>query len=139
MPVRAAVQVVTSTARRMIKSTVRGSCIIGRVAPPGKGSVLSPRGFAGASLVLLALTLPFEAPLFHAGPLLITPAELALYLALAAWLVAAAAPGAWWQRAPAAVRGALADPFARAVLLWLLVVLVSALAAPAWRGAALKF
>jgi hypothetical protein len=101
------------------------------------------------ALLLLPLVLPFEAPLFPVGPLVITSAELGLYLVLAAWgadLALAAARAAardGWRAGAARVRGALGlgagDALGRAVALWLAVIAVSALAAPAHRAAALKF
>src|SRR5205814_10695144 len=123
---------------------------IGRVLPGGKRDLLAVeepsrpgRRLAAALLGALAVVLPFEAPLFRAGPLLITSAELALYLALAAWGLSLARPllSGGLQVARAQARGAVAgaDPLAWAVALWLLVVVLSALLAPSWRGAAGKF
>src|SRR5690348_1402340 len=101
------------------------------------------------ALVLLPLLLPFEAPLFPVGPIVVTSAELALYLVLGAWAVelavaaARAAREAGWRAAARPIREALGlgpdDALGRAVALWLAVVVVSALAAAAHRGAALKF
>src|SRR4051794_583646 len=122
------------------------ACIIGRVVPGGKRDVLEGapppwpgRSFAAWLLAALALALPFEAPLFRAGPLLVTSAELALYLAVAAWGLTLIAPLA--RGGLQAVRQAVvgADPLARAAALWLLVVILSALLAPSWRAAAGKF
>jgi hypothetical protein len=100
-------------------------------------------GTAGAiarvSLVALPLVLPFEAPLFQLGPLLITTAEVALYLVLAAWgahLVAKLVRAR--GRSPS--RGEIVpEPLVWAAALWLAIVVVSALAAPAHRAAAVKF
>jgi O-antigen ligase len=101
------------------------------------------------ALLLLPLVLPFEAPLFPVGPLVVTSAELGLYLVLGAWaagLALAAARAAardGWRAGAARVRGAFGlgagDALGRAVALWLAVVAVSALAAPVHRAAALKF
>jgi hypothetical protein len=114
------------------------------VLPGGKRDVLaqpSPRpGLASWLLVVLAATLPFEAPLFRVGPLLITSTELALYVALAAWgasLLAGDRMRALTSRARRFVSEA--DPLARAAALWLLVVVLSAALAPAWRAPAIKF
>ena len=98
------------------------------------------RSATRALLVALALVLPFETPLFSVGPMLVTSAELALYLALAAWGL-----GVAWNlargstRAGDALRGVARDPVARAVALWMAVVAVSAIAAPEHRASALKF
>jgi O-antigen ligase len=105
-----------------------------------------PRAAARGFLVALPLVLPFEAPLFSVGPLVITSAELALYLTLAAWglgVAAALARAASRRGAGDSVREALGraarDPVARAVALWFVVLGASALAAPAYRPEALKF
>lgn len=93
-----------------------------------------------ALLVALAFILPFEAPLFQVGPLVVTSAELLLYLVLAVWGLGVArglAQGV--TRVGDAVAAVGRDRVARAVVLWLAVVAVAALAAPAHRGAALKF
>jgi hypothetical protein len=97
-------------------------------------------GLAGVLLILLALVLPFEVPLFRVGPLLITSVELVLYVTIAAWGLAVA-----WEM----VRGRLpisdaaaalrADPLAQATVLWAVVLFVSALTTPSYRGAAFKF
>jgi hypothetical protein len=87
--------------------------------------------------VLLPLVLPFEAPLFHVGPLLVTTAELALYLVLGAW---AASLLAGWQAGERGVaRAALATPMARTTAFWLATLFVCALGASTHRGAVLKF
>jgi O-antigen ligase len=96
-------------------------------------------------LVVLALVLPFEVPLFHLGPLVITSVELLLYLVIAAWvagcLVGIAGSGS--RRAfGETLRGALGashEPLVRAVALYLAVVVVSALAASEHRAPAVKF
>jgi hypothetical protein len=87
--------------------------------------------------VLLPLVLPFEAPLFHVGPLLVTTAELALYLVLGAWggsllvgLVAGQRPS---------LREMVASPLARSTALWLATLFVCALGASSHRAAVLKF
>jgi hypothetical protein len=97
---------------------------------------------AQALLLALALALPFELPWFAVGPLQITSTEALLYALLAAFWAPRAArllrPGTrpaevlWWTRLGA-------DRFARAVAFWLVVVLLSATLAPAYRAAALKF
>jgi hypothetical protein len=108
------------------------------------------RSLARAFLVALPLLLPFEAPLCTLGPLTITSAELALYLTVGAWGLgvmaaaarAAAGPGGWRDgraRLADAVGLGRSDGLGRAVALWLGVMAVSALLAPAFRGPALKF
>ena len=91
------------------------------MSPGGKGS--------RALLVALPLVLPFEAPLFSVGPLVVTTAELAIYALLAVWGVERAMAG----RAGAAAAFGLGagDRLGRAVALWLGVVVLSALLAPA--------
>jgi O-Antigen ligase len=106
----------------------------------GSGVVRRARGFGHASLTLLAALLPFEMsePIARVGPLQISSVEVLLYLALAAWgisLVAGWLGGdrdlrAWLRCAPEAHR---------AVLVWSLVLVASAVCAPAWRGTAIKF
>jgi hypothetical protein len=105
-------------------------------------------------LVLLALVLPFEAPLFRLGPLQITTVELVLYATLAAWggvLVAKvaghtttafrrSARGAVDRSALQAGVAALRDePMMLAALWWCVVTFASAMAAPSYRAAAFKF
>ncbi|HXX70215.1 MAG TPA: hypothetical protein VEK07_23750 [Polyangiaceae bacterium] len=104
-----------------------------------KGDPLQIR-LARNLLVLLALVLPFEVPLFRLGPLQITTVELSLYAVLAAWGVATALdwvahPSSW----RAAVAALAADPLTRAAAASFSALLVSALAAPSHRAAALKF
>jgi hypothetical protein len=94
------------------------------------------RAAARGLLVVLPLILPFEAPLFHAGPLLVTTAELALYMVLAAWGAAVALALASGERP---WRLALASPLAKAAALWLAVLLVCAVVASSHRAAVLKF
>src|ERR1700733_9915968 len=55
-----------------------------RMSYGGQGQLFSRLG--RSLLLLLALLLPFEAPLFHLGFLQITTVELVLYAMLAAWL-----------------------------------------------------
>src|SRR4051812_31517454 len=109
--------------------------------PPARGG--GAARLAWGLLVALGLALPFEAPLFPLGPLVITSSELLLYPALAAWglslLVGGAAPAALAARARAGLVSAARDPVARAVLLWLTVTALSAAVAPAGRTQALKF
>jgi hypothetical protein len=97
---------------------------------------------ARALLVLLALALPFEAPLFRVGPLQITSVELVLYAVLASWMIATAAEVVGGRRALADLQGAVAnvrgDGLAMAAVLWCVVLFASA-AATADRGPALKF
>lgn len=90
--------------------------------------------------MLLALVLPFEAPLFRLGPLQITTVELLLYATLAAWGIAIVLPrliGRGWPL-PAELAWST-DPVVRAVALWFVVSLASAASAPFYRAAALKF
>ena len=106
----------------------------------GSGVVRRARSFGRASLTLLAALLPFEMsdPIARVGPLQISSVEIFLYLALAAWGVSLCAGWlggdrdlrAWLRRAPEAHR---------AVLVWSLVLVASAVCAPAWRGTAIKF
>jgi hypothetical protein len=98
------------------------------------------RRLAGGLLVVLAFALPFEAPLFHVGPLQITSVELVLYATLAAWGLAVASVlvrgGSSLRDATAALRE---DRLARATVVWAVVLFASALAAPSYRAAAFKF
>jgi hypothetical protein len=98
------------------------------------------RGLAEALLFLLAFVLPFETPLFRAGPLQITTVELVLYALLAVW---GADIGADVLRGRLAWRSAVEllrrDRLARAAALWAAVLFASASVAPTDRGAALKF
>jgi O-Antigen ligase len=97
-------------------------------------------GLAEVLLVLLALVLPFEAPLFRLGPLQLTTVELALYAMLSAWGVGVALEV---LRDRAAWRPAIVhlgrDPMARAAVLWAAVLFASAAVAPSDRPAAFKF
>lgn len=92
-------------------------------------------------LVLLALLLPFELPLFRLGPLEITSVELVLYATLACWGIGTAIAIVSRPRSSllSAARALGADPTVRAVALWFAVLVSSALAAPSYRAAALKF
>jgi hypothetical protein len=95
---------------------------------------------ASGLLLLLAFVLPFETPLFHVGPLQITSVELVLYATLAAWGLAVAWNVACGRSSVGDATAALrADPMVQATVLWAVVLFVSALAAPSYRGAALKF
>jgi hypothetical protein len=87
-------------------------------------------------LVILPLILPFEAPLFRVGPLVITTAELALYVLLGTWTAAALVEWTPLRRGWSQLIG---NPIARAVALWLTVLVVSAVAASSHRLAVLKF
>jgi O-antigen ligase len=95
---------------------------------------------AGGLLVLLALVLPFEVPLFRLGPLQITSVELVLYAMLAAWGLGTIStrPRVWpdLKLASATLAG---EPIVRAVVLWSLVLFASAATAPSYRAAAVKF
>jgi O-Antigen ligase len=95
---------------------------------------------ASALLVALGLVLPFEASLFHAGPLEITSVEIVLYLLLAAWGLDVARQ-VYGRRltAHAALVALRDDPMVRAVTLWSVVLLASAITAPSYRAASLKF
>jgi hypothetical protein len=103
---------------------------------PKRGALRVARGL----LLLLALLLPFETPLFRLGPLRITTVELALYLLLAAWAVVVTL-GVAVSRSPVrcAVDALRGDAAAQAALLWCVVVFVSAAVAPSDRAAVLKF
>jgi hypothetical protein len=98
------------------------------------------RRAAQVLLVGLAAVLPFEAPLFRVGPLQLTTVEVVLYATLAAWGGAVALELAsdrersW--RVLSRLRGEVAGP---AAVGWALVLFVSAIAAPSFKGAALKF
>jgi hypothetical protein len=91
-------------------------------------------------LVVFALALPFETPLFRAGPLQITTVELALYAMLAVWGFGVGLDVLVGRTRP---RAALAELFhegiARAALAWVAVLFASAVVAPSYRAAALKF
>jgi hypothetical protein len=105
---------------------------------------MAPMRSAGARiaeglLIVLAFALPFEAPLFALGPLEITTVELVLYAALAAWGIGVAVEVARARDVRAALVDTLRDGLARAAVLWVLVLFVSAAAAPSYRAAALKF
>jgi O-Antigen ligase len=109
----------------------------------GMKSCTLPGRLGRGLLVVLALLLPFEAPLFRVGPLQLTTVELVLYATLAAWGLTVALQAlparrdpAWPARAVAALRG---DRMMQAAILWAVVPFVSALAAPLYQGASLKF
>jgi hypothetical protein len=89
-------------------------------------------------LLLLALVLPFEVPLFRLGMLQITTVELVLYAMLAVWLASTLA-GRRLSTLPNLVATLLAAPQARAAALLAVVMFVSAAAAPSHRAAAVKF
>ncbi len=95
---------------------------------------------ASGLLVLLASTLPFEAPLFRLGPLQMTSVELVLYATIAAGGLVFARD---WARAgsrPLAAIGAWrGDPMVLAALVWLVVPFASAIGAGSFRAAASKF
>jgi hypothetical protein len=101
-----------------------------------RGALQIARGL----LLLLALLLPFETPLFRLGPLQITTVELALYLLLAVWpLVLVLRAGRIRVRVMMAVSALRGDAAARAALLWVAVTFASATVAPTDRAACLKF
>ena len=91
-------------------------------------------------LVLFGLILPFEAPLFRVGPLQITTSELVLYALLATWGIAVSLD---FLRADRPWLGALSflrsDSMALAALSWFAAMFASAVSAPSYRAAALKF
>jgi hypothetical protein len=124
---------------------------IGSAAP----LVLGLRRIGRGTLVVLAVALPFERidPIARVGPLALSSVEIFIYAVVALWaaaraaaFVGARAPGAvavgvpagapdgtaapWWRRAPEAYY---------AVAIWSLVLIASALCAPATRPAAIKF
>src|SRR3954452_16678266 len=122
------------------RSSSPGTRIGFRHGGPGEGQQLL-RAAARGLLVLLPLVLPFEEPLFHVGPLLVTTAELALYLVLAAGggaLLLALAAGERSSERPR-VRETLASPLAGGAAVWLATLFVCALGASTHRGAVLKF
>jgi O-Antigen ligase len=90
-------------------------------------------------LLLLAVALPFEAPLFRLGPIQITTVELVLYATLATWLASVALdgflfrPSRWWT----AIRGA--DGLTQGATLFAAATFVSAFAAPSPNAAPMKF
>ena len=99
--------------------------------------------FAQLLLLALGFVLPFEVPLFSLGPLVITLPELSLYLLLAIWVAAL-----WYQalfipgtlaRARTTLGEITVTPLPRAVVLWMAVTILSAVAASNYRLPALKF
>ena len=106
----------------------------------GSGASSSAARVAGGLLVLLALALPFEAPLFRLGPLQITTVELLLYATIGAWgLGVAAAVLHGRATGRTALELLRRDDMARAAALWAIVLLSSAAFAPSDRAAAFKF
>jgi hypothetical protein len=91
-----------------------------------------------ALLLLFALVLPFESPLFRLAMLQITTVELVLY-ALLAVAFASALVGVRTTPLRALLATLFADPLARAATLFAAVLFVSAAAAPSHRAAAVKF
>ncbi len=85
------------------------------------------------ALGLLALTLPFElkTPLLSVGPIVVTNVEAVLYLAVALWLISRLL-----IRTPFR---ATWTPLHSAVIGWIAVLIVSAVAAPTFRIEAIKF
>jgi hypothetical protein len=89
---------------------------------------------------VLAAVMPFEAPLFYVGPLLITTVELVLYTTLAVWGLCTALDFLRGRISLRTVVSALREDWAvQAAVLWCLVLFASALTAPSYRAAALKF
>ncbi|MDP9148846.1 MAG: O-antigen ligase family protein [Myxococcota bacterium] len=107
--------------------------------PQGQAARLWARVATGL-LALLALVLPFEAPLFRLGPLQITSVEIVLYATVAGWGLAMASE---WARdglpARLAIRTWSRDAMTQAAAVWLVVPFAAALAAPEFKAAALKF
>jgi hypothetical protein len=132
--------------RASLGQTIPRPSVVAEAAGATQGE---PNRVAHGLLVLFALVLPFEAPLFRVGPLQITTVELTLYALLAAWGLA----GTWnmvrdrttLQSAPSGAtlrtlaRSVLAEPLASAAVLWVVVLFASAAAAPSYRAAAFKF
>ncbi|MGD0675039.1 MAG: O-antigen ligase family protein [Polyangiaceae bacterium] len=95
---------------------------------------------ARALLIVLAVVLPFEAPLFRVGPLQLTTVELALYAVLAAYGTAVTADVVRHRTALSdAARALRSETMVQAAVLWATVQFASALAAPTDRAAAFKF
>ncbi|MDP9036396.1 MAG: hypothetical protein M3O50_16470, partial [Myxococcota bacterium] len=115
-----------------------GSADIGE-EPRGRAALLSMRVATGL-LALLALVLPFEAPLFRLGPLQVTSVEMVLYATVVGWVLAMASRCAR-DGLPArlAIRAWSRDPMTQAAVVWLVVPFAAALAAPELKAAALKF
>jgi O-Antigen ligase len=122
------------------------------MSPGGKRSWTDPpqapegsRPIARGLLIAFAVLLPFEKPIGSLGPLTITTVEAALYALLGGWAIGIVAdarrlnPGGGTLAAlRAKVLWSTREPVARAVLLWLTVVMVSALLAPEHRTWAVK-
>lgn len=103
---------------------------------------------ARAMLVGLAAVLPFEVPLVTLGPVTLTSVEVAIYAFLGVWglervarALRAGRPGR--ARPPLGEAGRLPldlrDPVVLATAIWFVVMIISALRAPAHAGAAVKF
>lgn len=110
------------------------------------GSAAPPKRVARALLLALGALLPFETPILTLGPVTLTTVELMIYLFLAAWGVELAARAARtrslrgvWRVGRESFTGAIQDPVPRAVAVWLGVIAISALVAPAHKVPALKF
>jgi hypothetical protein len=109
-------------------------------AEPWTGANRLVNRLARALFVLLAAVLPFELPLFRLGPLEITTVELVLYAALAAWAIALAMAFVRDRSILSSAMAALrTETVVQAALLGAAVNFASALAAPSYRTAALKF
>jgi hypothetical protein len=95
---------------------------------------------AGGLLVVLAAVMPFEAPLFPIGPILVTTVELALYATLLVWGLAVASDLWTGRLRMRAMLGAVRnDWLVQAALWWGAALFVSAASAPSYRAAAVKF
>jgi O-antigen ligase len=101
------------------------------------------RSIAHLLLLALGFVLPFEAPLFSLGPLVITLPELFLYLLCAIWGTAIWYRAIFFPGTLARARTTLGEiagaPLPRAVALWGAVTILSAVAASNHRLPALKF
>ncbi len=96
-------------------------------------AVLLPlKRLAELFLVLLALVLPFEAPLMHVGPLQLTTVELVLYATLGTWVLTLLDRRQGRTATPS-------DPLLLPAVLWIVVNCIAAALAPVDRIAAIKF
>jgi hypothetical protein len=96
--------------------------------------------FARGFLVLLALLLPFEVPLFRLGPLQLTTVELVLYAMLMGWgMVLAFDFFGGRLSARSGVAALREEPIVLASVVWTVVVFASAVHAPSYRTEAIKF
>jgi hypothetical protein len=99
-----------------------------------------PARLSGVLLVLLAIVLPFEVLLFRLGPLGITSVEIVMYATLTAFGLHVTSE---WVRGRASVANLFrewrSDPLCLASALWVATVFASAVAAPSYRTASVKF